>query len=296
MNRYSEIKTTLKSKFYSKYSKLWRLRSRVKYRNTSFRVSAKEFLSENQEGMFFVLGTGRSGTQLISDLLDNSGQTLVCHEPNFMDDVGLMPDLRSDDSLMLDYWRNYRSYEVYSRWEQSGKKIYGEVNGTIRYHAGAISHLYPNAPIFLLARDPRGTIRSVMPWSFYLADSTGAYNLEPLAGDPWKKEWGNMDRFAKICWSVMDTYRYLLNVIPESRRLRLEDIVTDYSIVKTRLFDVLGVDITEQVWRDIVDKPSRNKSKSYGFPHHSEWNDTQKDTYQKICGPIATKLGYAEEW
>jgi sulfotransferase family protein len=297
MQRYlSFTRSLLRRQFSLRYAKLWRLRSWFKYFTTSYRKLAADHLSANQENMFFILGAGRSGTQLISDLLNSSTETLVCHEPNFNDDVGLMEELRADDTKMLDYWKYYRSYEIYSRWEASKKKVYGEVNGTIRYHADVISYLYPNATLLLLARDPRGTIRSVMQWPYYQKDSKGAYNLQPLPGDPWDKEWGQMDRFAKVCWSVFDTYSRLLRVIPESGRLKLEDIVSNYDMVKERLLDVLDIDINEGEWKEIVGRPSRNKSKSYQFPHYSEWDNNRKHTYKKICGSVARELGYEEEW
>lgn len=296
MQKLTAFKSAIRRELSLQQAKIWRLRSRIKYRSKDYRQASSRFLLENQRDMFFVLGTGRSGTQLISDLLDAAGNTLVCHEPNFTEDVGLMPDLRTNEALVRDYWEDFRSLEVYSRWMSSGKKKYGEVNGTLRYHAAYLSERYPEAPIFLLSRDPRGTIRSVMPWPFYLPDSKGAYNLQPLERDPWKEKWDTLSRFEKMCWVVADTYRYLLSVIPESRRLRLEDIVSDYSVVSSKFFDVLGVDISEETWHEIVGKPSRNKSKSYDYPQHKDWNSDQKKIYQVMCGEIAEELGYDWRW
>lgn len=53
--------------------------------------------------MFFVTGTGRSGTQLLSDLLDKTGCVKVFHEPNFGEDVGAIEAFRNDEKLPVQY-------------------------------------------------------------------------------------------------------------------------------------------------------------------------------------------------
>ena len=144
------------------------------------RNQARAFLNENQDKMIFVMGTGRSGTQLLSDLLDSAGTAKVFHEPNFWEDVSTMDILRRNPELAVQYWKEFRSLEVYRRWmEKPVAQMYGEVNGTIRYQAPAIKQIFPNAKMLMVVRDGRGVVRSVMGWPQFYGPGSNALNYEP---------------------------------------------------------------------------------------------------------------------
>ena len=188
------------------------------------------FLEENQERLLFILGSGRSGTQLISTLLNRAENAVVFHEPNFREDVANMDSLRRDESLLEKYWRNFRCIDVYRRWEDaSAGDLYGEVNGTIRYHARVIRELFPRAKVFLIARDGRGVIRSMMGWrQFYGPHAKGAYAIGPLPNDPFYGKWKGMRRFEKLCWSWRDSNEFVMQYVPDNNWLRLESLTSDF--------------------------------------------------------------------
>lgn len=255
---------------------------------------AHTFLQSHQENLLFVMGSGRSGTQLISDLLDTSDSAVVFHEPNFREDVATMDSLRRDPQRAMRYWQEFRSVEVYRRWMAApNATMYGEVNGTIRYQAPAIRQLYPNAKMLLLARDGRGVVRSVMGWpQFYNPGSKGAYAMAPLADDPFYLEWPRMTRFEKMCWAWRDTNEFLMRFIPPSHWLALEQVTSDFDYFTERFSQNVGMDIPREVWQAKVSRKSRNATEEYGFPAWEEWSVGQKESFVRICGDTMTKLGY----
>ena len=274
------------------WGRSWPLRSRFIPRSEA--EDALAYLQQNQDRLVFVLGSGRSGTQLISDLLEQSADAAIFHEPNFREDVGAMDVMRHDAALTERYWREFRCVEVYRRWTATpGKSIYGEVNGTIRYQAAAIRKLFPEAKLLLMVRDGRGVVRSVMGWpQFYGPRSKGAYALAPLSGDPFFEEWSRMSRFEKVCWSWRDTNEFLMDHIPASHWLQLERITSDFDYFTKQFANGVGIEISYEVWRARVMRRSRNASSSYGFPAWEDWTREQKDSFVRICGDTMAKLGY----
>lgn len=270
----------------------WKLRSCF-VPNTS-RRKGQQYLKDHASEMFFVLGTGRSGTQLLSDLLHRDGDISVFHEPNFDVDVGTMDALRRDKNLAVEYWRNFRSFEIYKRWKSKPEaRLYGEVNGTIRFQAPAIRELYPEAKLFLVSRDGRGVVRSVMGWpQFYGPEAKGAYALEPLKDDPYAECWQGMTRFEKICWAWMDTNEFLMQIISSGRWMQLEKIASDYDYCNNHLLKPLSISISYENWDACVAKKSRNATSEYAFPSWDEWTEEQRDAFKRICGETMLKLGY----
>lgn len=270
----------------------WPLRSLLTSRRTKRR--AAEYLSARQKDLFFVLGTGRSGTQLIADLMNASGHAAVFHEPNFRSDVATMEEHRRNPDRAAEYWREFRSVEVYRRWlADRDARFYGEVTGTLRYHAPVIRSLFPSAQLFLISRDGRGFVRSVMGWPFvYGRGSVGVYALAPLEDDPYFAEWPRMDRFERICWAWQETNAFLMRHVDASRWLQFEALVADYGYFSERLTGRLGLDFPRELWKEHAERKSRNSTKEYGFPDWDGWSKDQQDAFRRICGDTMAKLGY----
>ena len=267
---------------------------RSRFISAEEKQKAQAFLESKQEHMVFVLGAGRSGTQWLCDLLGSVKNAAFYHEPNFRDDVATMDQLRRDPVLAQEYWREFRSVEVYKRWrEQPGALHYGEVNGTIRYHAPAIRALYPRAKCFLLARDGRAFVRSVMGFpEFYGARSYGAYALAPLRGDPLESGWSGLSRFEKICWGWRDTYEFLIATNPPHTWLLFERLLSDFDYFQARLTSAIDVPIAPGRWRSGTSKQSRNSTTAHAFPDWEQWSRGQQEAFVRICGETMTKLGY----
>lgn len=267
---------------------------RVRFISADELRRARAFLDGHQEEMLFVMGTGRSGTQLVSDLLALGGRGAVFHEPNFTEDVGDMVRLRRAPEVALRYWGGFRSVEVFRRWQAAPEAgFYAEVNGTIRYQVATIRKLYPRARMPLLVRNGKGVVRSVMGWpQFYNAHSRGAYAIAPLPGDPYRGQWDSMSRFEKVCWSWMDSNEYLMRHIPEACWSRLEDLASDYDYFRGCFVAATGVDIPRETWAKRMGTRSRNATKKYAFPAWDDWSREEQSAFERICGETMRKLGY----
>jgi len=293
------VVTTLKS-FYRKLRKQlslfiaeqWQLRSLLI--PLKKRLQVESFFQDELNKVFFILGTGRSGTQLLTSLLNKEGQSVVFHEPNFCEDVATMERCRERPEEAVSYWKDFRQFEVYKHWHsRPDARIYGEVNGTIRYHAKAITSVFPEAKLFLLSRDGRGFVRSVMGWpQFYSPESKGAYALSPLSSDPYYDEWESMSRFEKVCWGWMEANESIMQSVPESAWVQLEKVSTDYEYFSEEIARSIGLDTSYQDWYSLVSKPSQNASKSYDFPEWQDWTPEQQSSFRRICGHTMERLGY----
>lgn len=274
----------------------WKLRrapayalSRVRHRR------AADALRARGDRFFVVHGAGRSGTQLITALIDAAAKAKVFHEPDFHDDVRVMPAIHRDSTQAEIYWRRFRAARILARWEADQQaELYGEVTGMIRHHASVVTKQFPEAQQFLLSRHPSGFVRSLMGWAqFYSAESVGAYALAPLPGEDLHEDWPRLTRFEKCCWAWHDTYSRLLQDIDASRYLLLEDIAVDYSAFKDKLDTPLGLGLDHATWQAVVSQPSPNSTKTYEFPAYGDWSPEQKAAFARICGSTMEALGYA---
>ncbi|MDA3898045.1 MAG: sulfotransferase domain-containing protein [Desulfobacteraceae bacterium] len=244
--------------------------------------------------IFFILSTGRSGTQFLSNLLSQiDDRTLVMHEPDFYYDIGVLEKSKNSKQYASDYINNFRKFSIYDRIDGNEVEGYGEVTGTLRFHSEALRGVFPNAKIMLMSRDGRDVIRSVMGWpEFYGKESKGAYNLTPQQDDKYFDKWHDMTRFEKLCWSWQNSNRSMLSLIQPNEIFQFEKIISSYEYFKTRVLDKLELNVSEQQWTDSVNRKSPNSTKQYDFPHWADWSESQKETFMSICGPIMEKLDY----
>ena len=270
---------------------LWSIRSKLI--TTKERLDSECFFKEKRGKLFFVLGTGRSGTQLLTSLLNRSDQSVVFHEPNFSEDVFTMDLFRHEPKEAIAYWNDFRKNQVYKRLCQSSADIYGEANGTIRYHGAAIKAVFPDVALFLVYRDGRGFVRSVMGWpQFYGPNSRGAYALAPLPEDAYFDEWNSMSRFEKICWSWMESNSAIMREVKKDNWLEFEKIVTDYEYFSEYLAQKVNLDISYDEWIKVVSYKSENATREHTFPVWDDWSNDQKGHFRRICGDTMAKLGY----
>lgn len=258
-------------------------------------AAALTVLNDKGRRFFVVHGAGRSGTQLITSLVNAGAHAAVFHEPDFDDDLRVMPAIHADPDCADAYWKRFRAARIMARWADApDAKLYGEVTGMIRHHSQTIKTLFPDAPQFLLARHPSGFVRSLMGWTqFYSETSRGAYALSPAPGDPVWADWEGFSRFEKCCWAWAETYIRLAREIDPARHLRLEDIVSDYDSYVARLDQPLGLGLNEATWHGIVATPSKNSTKTYAFATYADWKPEEKEAFARLCGPAMSNLGYA---
>ncbi len=250
----------------------------------------KAFIADKQEAMaswfkdtplFFGFSSPRSGTVFLTDLLTRTLEGgIVEHEANIVDYLEFTRAIQSEENAFR-YIIDFRKADIFKRAEGQPTAFYGEVNPFLRMHCKAIAKAMPNAKLLHIVRDGKEVVRSVM-----CRDKLGKKDpmsdlIFPPANDPYAAEWGNMDRFEKVCWQWQFTNRYMRENIAHTvyfKRMR-----TDYDYFKTQVADHIEQIVPQEAWEDHVNRP-KNQSVNYRFPHWKEWTDEQMATFERICG------------
>lgn len=236
---------------------------------------------------------------MLSRLLDHAGGSAIFHEPDFNDDVSAMQPAISTPGAAREYIGRFRRYRIARRIRETGPGLYGEVTSTLGYHGQALAEFVPNARIQILARDGRDVVRSLMAMPFYGPSAKGPNNLRPGTGDvypapddPFADQWSHMSRFAKMCWRWLSVYEHLLAFDPPAPVVRMEQILADYDYFEKMILTPTQLSIPEATWAEFAQKPM-NATPRHAFPRWQDWSADDQRTFNRICGPIMERLGYA---
>ena len=247
---------------------------------------------------FFVLSTGRSGTQTLAHLLDAAQNAKVWHhpEPNMIMETLYAYQDRIDEIGC--FWRG-RSHIICQAWEKG--LIHGETDHNMTPFAPAIAEDIPNARFLVLVRDPREFIRSGMRRGYYR--SGGAWDqgrLKPLPKQAKELNWGQLHPFEKVCWLWAETYRHINRTIEKigAERVmivRFEDLVSGPQVAQ-QIFEFLELEgfTTEHTQKVLSQK--LNAQRGGEFPHPREWSQDLHDVAWRYCGEIAQGYGYPQRY
>ena len=293
IGNYIPYKSTIKNT-------VWKTRAWLETRDSVCWLTNKKYTEKKvkdllgKTNIFFILSTGRSGTQFFSTLLNKANENIfVGHEPDFLHDIAVMEKSKNSAQYPLDYLKNFRSISIYKRINVNNVENYGEVTGTLRYHVGAIQQVFPKAKILLMTRDGRDVLRSVLGFSqFYNRESKGAYNLKPQPGEKYYDCWDSMSRFEKLCWSWMHSNEFMIKYLRKDKIIHFEKVINDFEYFKTHVLDQIGLTMSEQVWFEEKAKKSKNTTKKFAYPHWTDWSQDEIAIFRSMCGPTMEKLGY----
>jgi len=163
--------------------------------------------------MFFVVTTGRSGSQTIAHVLSQSPDCVCLHEP--------APTLVKEATLyqyglLSDEW--LKAILLSTRGPTLGGKVYGESNQKLANLIPVLAQAFPDSRFIWLVRDGRDVVASThfaRQWykpigelghRKHLAHSLKLkewiwYRLRgDLTGDMATREWELLSRFEKNCW------------------------------------------------------------------------------------------------
>ena len=205
-----------------------------------------------------------------------------------------MDTFRKHPERAMGFWSDFRSVAIYRRWRAAKNKThYAEVTGTLRYHVSTIQKIFPSCPLYLLSRDGRGVVRSIMGWpEFYGPGSRGAYALSPLPGDICHMRWASMSRFERICWAWRDANECVMQAVPQVSWIQLERLSASFQYAHDIFLQPAGIDMNYDTFNRCVSTKSPNSSREYRFPAWKDWTHKQQHQFRDICGNTMTRLGY----
>jgi len=275
-----------------RFGRMWKHRGALSRRLLD-EARVDERLAETN--LFFLLGSGRCGTLLISRMLNQDREALVLHEPHRHSDLTTRHECRRDPEFAYQYIQTFRKYEIYKKVIEHNRPIYGEVSSPLRCLDGALARSFPHATFMLLVRDGRATVRSALNRQIPRRREGGGNHppTRPLPDDhPYVDRWHEMSDFEQACWWWMDAYRMLLDHLPEAPIVHFERITKDYDYARDRILDPIGLHVTRQQYDASMSRMSANAAREYMIPHWSEWDETMRRQFDDICGPMMARLGY----
>jgi len=235
-----------------------------------------------------VTGMGRSGSTFLANLADQSVDATGRHE-YFGDKFFQGLSYYSPDHPHL----TAQLAERASQMQQTGVRLFVDVDPFVRYGLTAIRSALPKAMLFHLVRNGRRVIFSMYQRTSYTLREKRQPVL-PLEEKEYM-EWRHYSRFEKLCWYWADAVQMLLAA--QLPVLRLEDITTDFSALQTNFLEPCGIDLPQSEWeaqrhRRINTNRIQIKHLFRGKPPKLIWDAQAEQQFQKICGSAMSALGY----
>lgn len=238
--------------------------------------------------IFFILAQGRSGTAFLADLLNQSQNSHVCHEPVF-EDLNAYVKAYYSPQAAENYMQRFRKKEIYLRMWHIPTSVYGEVNSILRRHANAIKSAFPDATLIHLVRDGREVVRSMISRTTMTEKDRISTKIHPVKSDPWRNQWDQMDRFSRLCWYWQTENAYLRTTL--NKTVQFDKILANYDYFHNEILRPCHIDIGQEIWARAIASP-RNATDMYHMPKWADWTSEQQEIFKNICGDEMVKSGY----
>ncbi|MFH5831720.1 sulfotransferase [Halalkalibaculum sp. DA3122] len=209
----------------------------------------------------FVLSTGRCGTRLLTDILQESDQLRPQHVPT--------PELtyyssfayknaREKPELVSSIIDSARYEQIRDAWVL-GKK-YVETNNRITFFCHALADLFPGSNFIHLVRKPEEFITSGLARNWY--SGTVLHDEGRIAPED-----NQVSQAEKIAWLWNETNGFIeafKETCPEERVLTIRAEELFHSVDTTfRIFDFLDINpVAESVIRNKISRPVNQQDKS----------------------------------
>jgi hypothetical protein len=263
--------------------------------------------------IFFVIGSGRSGTTAMVEILRTGKDVRVYAEDN----PKLCIASRMHYEGMLPYAKEFITKSKHERIREVLKKgkIYGDKNPNYLHFVQEISELWDCKFLFLI-RDGRDVVRSCMDFHPARGPGYGRYEddeesmmtqpednfwdfsrIRPKKTSPEHKVWRMMTPFQKFAWGWADFNRILsekAEKLDPSRyrwidmtKMQAEDIKDIFRFLGLEGFDMQKVEL---LLRSRVNATILEESNC--FPAWPEWDKELLGTFDKYAGKMMKQLGY----
>lgn len=248
----------------------------------------------------FVLSTGRSGTLLITKILEKSPHLRVEHNPK--------PALEFASSVVHRDNLNIQAQEIAvlaSRFDLFfldtflRDRVYVETNNRITFFAPAIAKMLPNSKFIHLVRDPADFVRSGMRRGYYQEGLTQHQRLDGSKHPPWE----SFSQLEKIAWewneinSMIENFKSKIMsdriLTVNSERLYSEPTTT-HAIYKFINIEDPYVSLkNSKLLKKLLSQPI-NKQSVGNFPRYFNWTDEDRIAFKRIVS-LASRYGYSYE-
>lgn len=247
--------------------------------------------------MFFIITTGRSGSQTIARVLSQSPNCICLHEPEpaLVKEATLYHYGPISDKMM-------RAILLSTRTPILHGKIYGESNQKLSTLIPVLAEVFPESQFIWLVRDGRDVVASTYyarewykpvdeavdrpePFTIPLKEWTWYRLRGDLTGSMSTTEWEALTRFEKNCWLWTYTNEIIQEHLMELPKKR-------WMLVRLEtLFEQLP-DICRfvRVQLPLKIKKVRHNVSTVVPKRWPEWSNDQKSAFERWCGAMMNKL------
>lgn len=244
----------------------------------------------------FVLSTGRSGTLLLTRLLQLSPDAYPLHEPRpelFRTSRRAYEEIHRTPEIFREVFKSAR--EEYVLRAAQLDRVYIETNNQITFFAPVIADVFPGAPFLHLVRHPGDFVRSGIRRKWYEGSHSHEIGRIVPADKAGKTAWEGWSQIKKIGWLWNETNSFIeafAQTLPDGRMMlvKSEDLFREADVAEAifRFLNLTGYD-RKRVGR-VIGKPMNVQRKGH-FPHFDEWSEADKTALARVT-PLADKYGY----
>jgi hypothetical protein len=268
---------------------------------------------------FFITGHNRSGTNLISKLLNGATNARVFEE--------LSPKLGYE--AREKHKGHFPSRDTVKKFIEVQKKphielvnemglVFGDKNSNYIPFLTEIAEVWPDAKFVIAVRDGRDVVTShcnyfantgkkVFQMAEDVGDSGDQYpvanlwdysRLRPREGEARYSDWQDMSLFAKCCFSWAYTNDILFSALATINESRW--FVIDVSNISTQVvraaFDFLGLEGFSAQSVSALINSQENKTKIKRQVSWAEWSAEERKMYEEYCQLVHEKLYGPINW
>ncbi len=241
--------------------------------------------------MFFIVGTGRNGSQTIAALLDQSPDLRCYHEPEprMICESTAYAYGRIDAEHLRQLLRETRPARI------EGQQ-YGESNHKLSELIPLLHETFPTAKFIWLLRDGRAAVASMVargwyrPWlgARFRFPGVRQWEVCRIRGDEvgamswW--EWHSLSPFEKCCWYWAHRNQRIKALLNECGAQWLHVRLEDLDERMPELFTFLGVQPPAD-----ANLPRRNQRSSafdYEIIPAADWSPAQRSSFAYFCRDV----------
>lgn len=254
---------------------------------------------------FFITGTGRCGTMLLSRLFNLSSKMVCKHEEYFKHQSMLDYYTRGEiNGFIKDIQESFEPSRIH---HQTNKITLGVSSGHLYFSIPLLWKMYGEKSRYIfLVRRPDNFVRSAMARGFFDPEHPNYCNqIQPKASDPIAMDWSRISVLERNLWywSMVNSYLLeLCDLLPRHtwRLVKIEDLNTEIAYDLCLFLGITDIDkikINNLLKQRINASPGHEDntcvnpySLSISMPIFSEWNNHDQELLNYYTAPLINRL------
>jgi hypothetical protein len=271
------------------------------------------FNKVNNRDIYFIISTGRTGTNFMESFLNAASQDVLCiHEPKpDLFDLSLEKiRLKKPSKVIMQKLKEAR-YEILNETLKKNKRKYIESNPFATFLIPEINKVFKNVKFIFIYRDIETYLLSALNKSprgngvnnFY-AEDDNRKRLRPadFENDEHAEIWLSLSRAQKITWYWNKCNLYLRTFAKENNNqvieLKFEDLFSKDKETKkatlTQLFAFTDINFSPSRLDEIllVSSDKRNQTEEKFYSSLKELSESELKWIKTVTKELKTELGY----